>query len=219
MPKFLKILQGDNGEVIRSLLFDMGNVLIPFDIHRGYNALAAHSGLSQQEVATRIRDSGLYNLYESGQVETEEFLDRFSTLLGLKTSLSEFREIWNSIFLPETATSEALIQELKQRYRLVLLSNTNELHYGWLRERYPILNHFDAFTLSYAEKAMKPDERIYAAAVANAQCRPEECFFTDDIERYVEAARDFGIDAETFTDEANLRRHLADRQLLPFQKP
>jgi HAD superfamily hydrolase (TIGR01509 family) len=191
----------------------MGNVLIPFDINRGYQALSLHSGLPQQEVADRIRLSGLYNAYESGQIETEEFLDRFSSLLGLTLSFDAFREVWNSIFLPHTATSEELILSLKQNHRLVLLSNTNELHYHWLRERYPILHHFDAYTLSYAEKAMKPDERIFAAAVSYAQCAPHECFFTDDIDRYVDAARLFGIDAEIFTTESTLRRHLAARGL------
>lgn len=199
--------------MLRTFLFDMGNVLIPFDINRGYQALSHHSGLPQTEVAERIRHSGLYNAYESGQLETEEFLDLFSSLLGLTLSLEAFREVWNSIFLPHTATSEELILTLKQNHRLVLLSNTNDLHYQWLRERYPILEHFDAFTLSYAEKAMKPDQRIYAAAVSYAQCSPSECFFTDDIERYVLAARDFGIDAELFTGEADLRRQLAARGL------
>ena len=61
---------------------------------------------------------------------------------------------------------------------------------------------------------MKPDDRIYSAAVANAQCEPGECFFTDDIERYVEGARAFGIDAEQFTGEANLREHLRRRKMI-----
>ena len=201
-------------DVIRSILFDLGNVLVPFDIHRAYKTLSLHSGLQEEEVATRIKNSGLYPQYESGLCETEDFRSRFSELLGINLSHHEFREMWNSIFLPETTTSEELILELKQRYRLVLLSNTNELHYGWLRERYSILNHFDAYTLSYEVKAMKPEDRIYAAAVANAQCKPEECFFTDDIERYVEGARAFGIDAEQFTGEANLREHLRRRKMI-----
>jgi putative hydrolase of the HAD superfamily len=201
-------------DVIRSILFDLGNVLVPFDIHRAYNALSLHSGLQQDEVATRIKDSGLYPLYESGQCETEDFRNRFSELLGLNYSQHEFREMWNSIFLPETATSEELILDLKQRYRLVLLSNTNELHFGWLREKYPILDHFDAYTLSYEVKAMKPDERIFAAAVANAKCEPGECFFTDDIEPYIEGARRYGIDAEQFSSEETLRDHLRRRNLI-----
>lgn len=207
-------MSGDNEKVIRSLLFDLGNVLVPFEIERGYRALASASGLREEEVAERIRESGLYSTYESGGLETEAFLNRFSELLDLRCNLAEFREIWNSIFLPRTATSEELIVELKRKYRLVLLSNTNELHYGWLRERYRILDHFDAYTLSYEEKAMKPDERIYAAAVANAKCEPGECFFTDDIERYVEGARAFGIDAEQFVGEERLREHLKARGIL-----
>ncbi len=200
--------------MIRSILFDLGNVLVPFEVQRAYKLLAQQSGLSTETVAERIRDSQIYNVYESGMLETGEFLERFQSLLGFQCPKSEFREIWNAIFLPETSTSEELVLDLKQRYRLVLLSNTNDLHYGWLRERYPILNHFDAYTLSYEVKAMKPDPKIFAAAVANAQCEPGECFFTDDIARYVEAARAFGIDAEQFTGEHNLRAHLSTRGLI-----
>lgn len=200
--------------MIRSILFDLGNVLVPFDIQRGYQQLSQASGLPQEEVAVRIRESGLYEVYESGQIETDSFLDEFTKVLGYRSSLEEFREVWNSIFFPHTVTSEELVVDLKARYRLVLLSNTNDLHFNWLRERYPILNHFDAYTLSYQVGAMKPSERIYAAAVENAQCKPEECFFTDDIEKYVEAARSFGIDAEQFVGEERLRAHLRNRGML-----
>jgi FMN phosphatase YigB (HAD superfamily) len=61
---------------------------------------------------------------------------------------------------------------------------------------------------------MKPDERIFAAAVANAQCEPGECFFTDDIELYIEAARRHGIDAEQFSSEETLRQQLRRRKLI-----
>jgi putative hydrolase of the HAD superfamily len=200
--------------VIRTILFDLGNVIVPFDIHRGYKALSANCGRSEQEVAVRIRDSGLYSVYETGKLSTPEFMDRFGSLLGLRANYEEFREIWNSIFFPETSTSEELILELKKNYRLVLLSNTNELHYGWIREKYRHLDHFDDYVLSYEVKAMKPDERIFAAAVAKAQCAPEECFFTDDIADYVAAARRFGIDAEQYVGEATLKEHLRRRGMI-----
>ncbi len=200
--------------MIRSILFDLGNVLVPFEIDRGYAALSANSGLAPEEVAVRIRDSGLYGAFESGEFETAEFHDRFSKLLGLKATPGEFREIWNSIFLPEGLTSEELVLDLKKRFRLVLLSNTNDLHFGWLSERYPVLRHFDAYTLSYEVGAMKPSPKIYEAAVANAQCEPGECFFTDDVMAYVEGARAFGIDAEQFHGEETLRGHLRGRGLI-----
>ena len=201
--------------MIRTVIFDLGNVLVPFEIDRGYNALSANSGLPVHEVAARIHDSGLHTAFESGDFETAELHSRLSRLLGLNCEAPEFREIWNSIFLPQCLTSEELVVDLKQRFRLVLLSNTNALHFGWLSERYPILRHFDAYTLSYEVKAMKPSPLIYAAAVHNAQCEPSECFFTDDVMAYVEGARAFGMDAEQFQGEAILRQHLKQRGLLP----
>ena len=201
-------------EVKKAILLDLGNVIVPFEIERGYSALSLASGLAPEEVAQRIRDSGLYAAYESGQLPTAEFHRRFSALLGISPTIEELRELWNRIFLPQTAVSDELIAELGERYRLVLLSNTNELHFGWIRERYEILRHLDAFCLSYEVGAMKPEEKIYARAVELAGCDPEECFFTDDVERYVAGARLFGIDAEQFTGEAELRKQLHSRGLI-----
>lgn len=200
--------------MIQTILFDLGNVIVPFEIERTYRAIQADCGLPLEEVIERIRASGLYGLYESGQLSTADFFGRFRDLLGMRCSLEEFSDIWSALFLPHTKVSEELILALKQRYRLVLLSNTNELHFNWIRPRYPILRHFDALTLSWEVQAMKPDERIFAAAVTNGQCRPEECFFTDDIPAYVQAARAYGIDAEVFSEEAVLRGHLEQRGLI-----
>jgi FMN phosphatase YigB (HAD superfamily) len=65
--------------------------------------------------------------------------------------------------------------------------------------------------LSYEVKAMKPRPEIYRAAVECAGCRPGECFYTDDIPAYVEAARSLGIDAVQFESAAQTERELAAR--------
>jgi HAD superfamily hydrolase (TIGR01509 family) len=80
-----------------------------------------------------------------------------------------------------------------------------------VRERYPMLRHFDEFVLSYEVRAMKPSPEIYREAIARASCRPEECFFTDDIPQYVEAARREGIDAVRFESREQLEREMAAR--------
>jgi len=67
--------------------------------------------------------------------------------------------------------------------------------------------------LSYEVKAMKPSPAIYREAIARAQCRPEECFYTDDIPAYVEGARREGIDAVQFQSCAQLERDLAAREI------
>ena len=58
---------------------------------------------------------------------------------------------------------------------------------------------------------MKPEPRIYEAAIARAQCAAEECFFTDDIPEYVTGARLAGIDAVQFHSAAQIERELLER--------
>jgi putative hydrolase of the HAD superfamily len=122
-----------------------------------------------------------------------------------------FCEIWSSIFT-HAILPESLLAGLAARYRMVLLSNTNALHFGMIREWYPhLLRHFDALVLSYQVGAMKPHAAIFEAAVAAAGCAPEECFYTDDIVPYVEAARKQGIDGVVFESRDQLEEALRTR--------
>jgi putative hydrolase of the HAD superfamily len=135
---------------------------------------------------------------ETGVIEPHDFVRRLCAALEADISYGEFCEIWSSIFSKPTLLPEAFIEALKARYKLILVSNTNAIHFEMIRETYPLLRHFDAFVLSFEVQAMKPSPVIFEAATKAAGCLPEECFFTDDIPEYVEAARSFGIDAVQF---------------------
>ena len=135
---------------------------------------------------------------ESGRIEPRDFVQAINKALNTEISYETFGEIWSSIFLPETLIPASLVETLKQDYRMVVLSNTNAIHFDMVWEAYPILRLFDELVLSHEVKAMKPEPAIYAAAIAAAQAAPGECFFTDDILAYVEGARAAGIQAEQF---------------------
>ncbi|MCL4794616.1 MAG: HAD family phosphatase [Bryobacteraceae bacterium] len=197
--------------MIETIIFDMGRVLIHFDFDRAYARMTGLSGLTTAEMRDRLRAAGVVHEYECGQIESRDFVKRVNEALGITLEFDEFREIWMSIFFEETLIPESFLEALRSRYRLVLLSNTNEMHYTMLEERFPILRHFDAYTLSYKVGAMKPERRIYADAVAKAGCAPARCFFTDDIPEYVEGARRFGIDAVQFQGFTALQAELRAR--------
>ena len=65
--------------------------------------------------------------------------------------------------------------------------------------------------LSFRVKALKPAPEIYREAIARAGCRPEECFYTDDIAAYVEAAKREGMDAVQFQSRAQIEREMRAR--------
>jgi putative hydrolase of the HAD superfamily len=132
-------------------------------------------------------------------------------ILDLQVDYDQFRGIWSSIFT-DVLIPESMLEGLGRRYRLVLLSNTNALHFEMIRETYGhLLRHFDGLVLSYEVHAMKPRPEIFQAAVECAGCRPQECFYTDDIAAYTEAAKRMGIDAVTFESRVQLEGEMRGR--------
>lgn len=200
--------------MIRTILFDIGNVLVPFDFKRGYTGLAARCRCAAEQIPARIRATGLVPRFETGQVEARQFVEQLSAALELDIGYEEFCELWSSIFLPGGLIPEDLIEGLRGRYRLLVLSNTNSIHFPMVQANYPVLRHFDGFVLSYEVGAAKPSPEIFDAAIAKAECGADECFFTDDLAINVDAAREQGMDAVQFQSAGQIEAELRKRGLL-----
>jgi putative hydrolase of the HAD superfamily len=196
----------------RAVIFDLGRVLVHFDFKRGYRAL---EGLCPHEAAAipkLLAGTGLVEKFETGLVEPRDFVSEMSRVLDLRVDYDRFCEIWSCIFT-DTLVPERMLEGLKARYRLLLLSNTNAIHFDMIRRTYPLLKHFDDLILSYEVKAMKPQPAIYRAAIERAGCEPGECFYTDDIAEYVAGAQAMGIDAVQFQGAERLKDELAARDI------
>ena len=197
--------------MIKAVILDLGNVVVPLDFRRCYAALAEVCSYPPDEIPKRIGATGLVARFETGQVSPHDFVREVSSLLHMNVTYLQFWEIWSNIFAPETLIPESLIEGLCRERRLLLLSNTNAVHFAMIRERYSLLRHFHGYVLSYEVGAVKPSPLIYQEAIARAGCRAEECFFTDDIASNVDAARREGIDAVQFQSREQLERELRVR--------
>ena len=200
--------------MIKTILFDLGNVVVPFDLKPAYARMADLCGCEVEDVRARIRATGLVTPFEKGEIDPEPFVRQFSAALKLDIAYPEFCDWWNSVFSQPALVSEGLLQDLHSRYRLLALSNTNVIHFAMLKQAYPLLRHFDDYVLSYEVRAAKPEAAIYREAIARAQCDPAECFFTDDLVVNVEAARSHGMDAVQFFSAEQLEEELRSRGAL-----
>lgn len=193
---------------IEALLFDLGKVLINFNFETGIQGLVSCCSMSREQFEKVLWDKTWVRRYERGEVSTQEFHNYLCDAATLNMTLPEFCRTWSSVFLPEPLISEELLSRLKRRYPLILVSNTNEAHVEFIREKYRVFDYFDRLVFSYEVGSLKPDAKIFQHAIAKANRPPESLFFTDDREENIVAARQLGIQAHQFVSEAKLTEAL-----------
>jgi len=197
--------------MLKTLIFDLGGVIVPLDFPRAFQEISSFTPHPAEEIQRRIAATDLYVRAESGRISPADFMREMSRQLDLSADEATFRRIWCSVFPPRTLIEDQWLEQLHHRYRILMLSNTNVIHFEMIRESYPILRHFDGFVLSYEVGHIKPAPEIYREAIRRAGCRPEECFFTDDTAANVEGALREGLDAVLFVSCEQLRVELAAR--------
>jgi len=194
--------------LIKAILLDLGNTIVPFDFKRAYARMERLCPLPAAEIPKRLSRTDLVHRFETGAIEPEDFVERLCAELESSISYAEFCDIWSSIFLPETLIPEAMLALLARRYRLVLVSNTNAIHFEMILAAYPLLRHFHEYVVSYRVGALKPSPLIYRQAIAKAGCTAAECLFVDDLAACVEGARNEGMIAVRFESLTQLERDL-----------
>ena len=197
--------------MLQALLFDLGDVIVGLDFNRAYRALAALTSYRADEIPEIISRANLAGPYECGKLSNDTFHKRFCEALDLDLPYEPFEQLWGDMFVPEPFLPPQFFEGLSRRYRLLLLSNTNDIHFRFIRDRYPMLRRFDDFVLSFEVGAMKPDTRIYEEAILRSGVAAAKCFFVDDKQVNVDAAQRAGIDAVRFEGRGELENQLRDR--------
>jgi putative hydrolase of the HAD superfamily len=180
--------------MIKNIIFDFGDIFINLDKQATYRELKKLGVPHISDEMTIIARQ-----YEKGIISTQEFTNFFSSQLGV--SVSEVIVAWNSILLNFPRERFLFLKELyeSKKYRLFLLSNTNELHISWIQQNWgfnrymEFKNCFEKFYLSHEIKLRKPNKEIYEFALKENNLIAEETLFIDDLEENTAAASTLGI--------------------------
>jgi len=177
---------------IKVVVSDLGNVLIPFD----YNIIIQKLNkidinLGEFFYANYKQNYEIHRKFEKGKLTEEEFWAYIQKWTKNLISFDEFAEIYSNIF---TLNEELIsyLPEIKSKFQLVLLSNTNSIHqrFGWAK--YDFLQYFDKLILSHEVGFAKPEVGIYQSVMNFTQELPETHLFIDDILEYCQAAENIG---------------------------
>ena len=200
--------------MIKLFVFDLGNVILPFDHRQIAEKLYARSEAkgfcSSADVFQYLFDlrSGSVNVYEEGLSSSLEFFLDVRDRYRLGLDFEEFKDIWNNIFRENLEVNEIIVYLKTKGFPLFLLSNTNELHFTHIIARYPIVHLMDEWILSFEIGAKKPKRRIYEAIFEKVDVNKDEVFYIDDTEEYVGYARSMGMKGLVFRETADLWKAL-----------
>lgn len=177
---------------MKALVLDFGNVIAFFDHRRACRQLAALSAgaLTEDDVRRRVFESPLEPEVDRGRIGTPEFLRLLRDELQLDAPDDAIRTAWCDIFEPNVHLIRQLPRLRELASRLVLGSNTNDLHFQWIaREFARPLSLFHALVLSHEVGSRKPEAVFFERCAEAAGAALSECVFVDDKPEFVEAAR------------------------------
>ena len=193
---------------IRLIVSDFGGVICSFDYRIFCDRLAQRTGRTADQIFAAVFTGSLQGDFESGKLSGRAYHRAVMARLGADVSYEEFFPMYGDIFTEIPATCE-LLRRLHGRYPLYLLSDTNEIHFGYVRGTVEVLRLFDQFVVSYEVGAMKPDPRIYQEALRRSGLPASACVFVDDREVNVLGAARAGIHALRFESAERLAADLA----------
>jgi len=196
------------------LYFDLGKVLVGFDVGQMYRQIGEVAGMDAARVREVMLDDRLQMDLELGRISTREFYDDFCRRTGTRPDYDALVRAASDIFGINPGILPVVSQLQETGHRLGILSNTSQAHWEHCRRRFTILvEAFPVHTLSFEVHAAKPDPAIYRAAAERAGVDPGETFFVDDITENVAGALAAGFDAIRYTSATALATELRRRGL------
>jgi putative hydrolase of the HAD superfamily len=195
---------------IRTVIFDIGRVLVRVDVSRAMQGLAQGISLSPQELWAAIEKDPRWPDWQEGRISAHDWHLHLAKRLGSPLTFDEFFEAWNLALDPQPIQDNSLFESLRKDFRLGLLSNTDPIHVAHLEATYDFFRFFPKSTRTYSCSigSSKPSPLIFRDALRALRSKAEESVFIDDVETYVDAARSLGIHGIHYQNPAHLRGEL-----------
>ncbi|TPN82095.1 HAD family hydrolase [Aquimarina algicola] len=179
--------------MIKTIIFDFGDVFINLDKPATLKKFSELGKLPSTEKITALNE-----LYEVGKISTKDFIGKIQHFFPNATA-QQIIDAWNAILIDFPEFRLEFLQHLSssRKYKLILLSNTNELHINWIKENVSFYEEFkscfDAFYLSHEIQLRKPEVEVFNFILRKHQLSAHETLFIDDTKENTNAAASLGI--------------------------
>ena len=191
-----------NNNKITTLIFDLGGVLVNLDWNR---CVSNFKKIGIEEMAGLLSvtlQTGFVLDYEKGLITDAEFRDKLREYSSQTLTDEQIDEAWTSFLVDIPSEKLELLMKLKKKYRILMLSNTNNLSFSYCANHmfnvngYTLSDYFDTCYLSNHMHLCKPDAPIFEELLRDSALKAEECLFLDDGIHNIKAAEQLGFGVE-----------------------
>lgn len=186
---------------IDTLIFDLGGVLYDIDVNLTVRAFIELGVTDMPAFHQSLLEGRVYENLDTGFSNPADFREQVRKLSGVMLSDVQVDHAWNSLLVSFPRHRVELLQGLRNNYRILLLSNTNAIHYDYYSALFKQDYGFDFDSLfdeayfSYRLGMRKPDLTIFRYMIENSSLVPEQSVFIDDLSLNTDAARSTGLKA------------------------
>ncbi len=200
LPTFAVNFIGDKKmERIKNIVFDFGGVIVNFSREAAVKKFEEIGVANANDLLDAYHQKGAFLQVEDGTINAEEFRIILSELAGKELSYEQVKEGWLGFMLDVPQYRLEYLLELRKKYKLYILSNTNPYVMSWARSNdftiagRPLDEYFDKIYTSYELKAVKPGKTIFELMIKDADMLPGETLFIDDGPANIKMAKELGM--------------------------
>ena len=186
-------------ERIKNIVFDFGGVIVNFSREAAVKKFEEIGVANANELLDAYHQKGAFLQVEDGTINAEEFRIILSKLAGKELTYEQVKEGWLGFMLDVPQYRLEYLLELRKKYKLYILSNTNPYVMSWARSNdftiagRPLDDYFDKIYTSYELKAVKPGKTIFELMIKDADMLPGETLFVDDGPANIKMAKELGM--------------------------
>lgn len=197
---------------IKNIILDYGNVIFMIDFLKAQEAFTSLGIKNVEDFFGHKGHISLFDAFETGEISAKAFRDGIREFSKVATLTDQqIDDAWNSLLIGVPQGNHELLLELKQKYRLFLLSNNNEIHYDWimryLKQEYDLDDNSSFFEKDYYSHLMKmrkPNADIFQYVLDTHALDPSETLFIDDSPQHLKTAAEVGLHTRLLTQPDTL---------------
>ena len=191
---------------IQNIIFDLGGVILNIDYMLTAKAFQELGIENYNDLYTQFSQVDIFDKLEKGEITPSYFFNEIRRLSRIEITDEQITKAWNAMLLDFPVKRLELLQKLKNKYKIYLCSNTNEIHLidynKTLKQTFGIDNLGDIFIKEYYSHEVgmrKPNTEIFDLIIKENNLNVKETLFIDDSPQHIEGAKKAGLIAYHLT--------------------